>query len=72
MTRGKLPAGLHEALADQDLTTDEDRPNLLGVPFNGPMLGPEDGEPIHYDLHAWLFVANPAGVLAPWNPKVTC
>ena len=57
---------------DQDLATDDDRPNLLGVPFNGPMLGHEDGEPIHYDLHAWLVVANPAGVLAPWNPKVTC
>ena len=57
---------------DQDLATDDDRPNLLGVPFNGPMLGHEDGEPIHYDLHAWLFVANPSGVLAPYNPKVTC
>lgn len=58
--------------ADQDLSTDGDRPNLFGVPFNGPMLGHEPGMPIHYDLHAWIFKGNPAGVFADFNPKVSC
>ena len=58
--------------ADQDLSTDEDRPNLFGVPFNGPMEGHEPGMPIHYDLHAWIFKGNPSGVFADFNPKVSC
>jgi hypothetical protein len=61
-----------QADADQDLTTDDDRPSLWGRPFNGPMLGHEPGMPIHYDLHVWLFTANPDGVFAPWNPSVSC
>ena len=40
--------------ADQDLHTNEDRPTLFGVPFDGPMLGHSPGMPIHYDLHVWL------------------
>lgn len=31
---------------DQDLATDDDRPSLFGVPFNGPMRGHEPGMPI--------------------------
>jgi hypothetical protein len=27
---------------------------------------------VHYDLHVWTEVANPAGVFAPFNPKVAC
>ncbi len=58
--------------ADQDLSTDGDRPNLFGVPFNGPMAGHEPGMPIHYDLHVWIFKGNPNGVFADFNPKVSC
>ena len=58
--------------ADQDLTTDDDRPSLLGRPFDGPMLGHGPDMPVHYDLHVWLYEANPAGVFAPWNPRVDC
>ncbi len=61
-----------QADADQDVTTDGDRPSLWGRPFDGPMLGHEPGMPVHYDLHVWLFEANPAGVFAPWNPSVSC
>jgi hypothetical protein len=67
-----LGAEWFQADADQDLTTDDDRPSLWGRPFNGPMLGHEPGMPVHYDLHVWLFEANPAGVFAPWNPSVSC
>ncbi|MFQ6172068.1 hypothetical protein ACK8HX_10705 [Oryzobacter sp. R7] len=58
--------------ADQDLSTDDDRPSVLGVPFDGPMPGHEPGMPVHYDLHAWVGVANPAGILQPFNPAVSC
>ena len=58
---------------DQNLATDDDRPSLFGVPFDGPMLGHEPGMPIHYDLHAWLWKKNPKGKFARWNPTVgTC
>jgi hypothetical protein len=58
--------------ADQNLSTDADRPNLFGQPFDGPMPGHELGMPVHYDLHVWLHTKNPAGLLAAWNPDVDC
>lgn len=61
-----------QADADQDLATDEDRPSLFDLPFDGPMLGHEPGMPIHYDLHVWLYKHNPAGMFAMWNPRVDC
>jgi hypothetical protein len=57
---------------DQDVTTDDDRPSLFGMPFDGPMAGHEEGMPIHYDLHVWLWKKNPSGMFARWNPRVTC
>lgn len=57
---------------DQDLSTDGDRPTLFGQPFDGPMPGHEPGMPVHYDLHAWVYLDNPTGELQPWNPRVTC
>jgi hypothetical protein len=36
------------------------------------MEGHEPGMPVHYDLHAWIFKHNPAGVFAQYNPRVTC
>src|SRR5512138_694325 len=47
-------------------------PKLFGRSFDGPMLGHEPGMPPHYDLHVWLYKANPSGIFAPYNPKVTC
>ena len=58
--------------ADQDLTTTDDRPTLMGHPFDGPMVGHEPGMPVHYDLHVWLYQRNPAGQLSAWNPAVSC
>lgn len=58
--------------ADQDLSTDEDRPSLFGVPFDGPMPGHGPGQPVHYDLHVWLWKHNPSGMFAPFNPRVSC
>ena len=59
--------------ADQDLGTDDDRPTLFDrLPFDGPMPGHDTTMPVHYDLHVWLYDHNPAGQLAPFNPKVAC
>lgn len=58
--------------ADQDLSTDDDRPVLFGHPFAGPMPGHGPGMPIHYDLHVWVWRWNPSGTFAEWNPRVTC
>lgn len=58
--------------SDQDLGTDDDRPSLFGVAFDGPMPGHDPSMPIHYDLHVWLWQNNPDGLFAPWNPRVSC
>ena len=57
---------------DQNLGTDGDRPELLGHAFDGPMLGHNPMMPIHYDLHAWVWKHNPAGMFSQWNPTVSC
>jgi hypothetical protein len=72
---GKLSLGAVEYFkpdADQDLDTNNDRPSLFGMPFDGPMLGHEPGMPKHYDLHVWLYKRNPAGLFAAYNPLVRC
>jgi len=58
--------------ADQNLSTDSDRPQLFGVPFDGPMRGHVEGMPMHYELHAWIWESNPNGVFASYNPNVSC
>jgi hypothetical protein len=65
--------------ADQNLTTDSDRPSLFGRAFDGPMEGhnppgtlPGTGMPRHYDLHVWFWKRNPSGLFAIWNPDVSC
>ena len=58
------------------LTPDtKDAPTLFGQTFMGPMEGDEPLIPkefVHYDLHAWLFKANPLGMFAATNPTVSC
>jgi hypothetical protein len=47
-------------------------PSVLDKTFDGPMPGHNPQMPWHYDLHAWLFEANPAGTFAPFNPAISC
>jgi len=47
-------------------------PILFGRTFNGPMLGHEPGMPPHYDLHVWVWQANPEGIFTQFNPNVSC
>ena len=53
----------------------KERPQLLGRPFDGPMEGHEPLLPNglhHYDLHAWLWKPNPAGLFSPTHPNIKC
>jgi hypothetical protein len=47
-------------------------PIIFGRPLDGPMEQHEPGQPPHYDLHAWVWRANPSGIFAPFNPNVSC
>ena len=47
-------------------------PVLFDRAFDGPMLGHEPGQPPHYDLHVWLWQANPSGMFAQYNPNISC
>lgn len=58
--------------ADQNLATDDDRPSVFGMPFDGPMEGHNPFMPRHYDLHVWVWHHNPNGMFSMWNPKVSC
>lgn len=52
-----------------------ERPTLFGRPFDGPMDGHQPIMPPelrHWDLHVWLWKANPAGMFTPTNPAVRC
>ncbi len=54
---------------------ESEKPQLFGRDFHGPMDGHVPLMPTevrHYDLHAWIFKANPAGVFENWNADVTC
>ena len=51
------------------------RPQLFGHPFDGPMEGHHPVMPAalhHWDLHVWLWRANPNGVFSPTNPGLRC
>ena len=51
------------------------RPAIFGKVLEGPMEGHHPLMPAgmhHYDLHVWLWKANPAGVFSPTNPALKC
>jgi hypothetical protein len=51
------------------------RATIFGKELDGPMQGHEPLMPEgfhHYDLHVWLWKANPAGVFSPTNATVKC
>lgn len=50
-------------------------PTIFGQTLGGPMEGHQPIMPAelhHYDLHVWLWKANPEGVFSPTNPAVKC
>jgi hypothetical protein len=44
-------------------------PRVLGMDMH--ILVPPPG-PAFYLMHAWIWMNNPAGMFADWNPEVTC
>ena len=47
-------------------------PSLFGQQFGLVLAGNRYGLPDFYELHAWIWRNNPAGMFEDWNPKVTC
>ena len=47
-------------------------PKLFGQQFAFTPTPNRFGLPAYYSLHAWLYKKNPSGLLAPWNPQVSC
>jgi hypothetical protein len=47
-------------------------PSLYGRTFNLTLSPNRFGLPAFYSLHAWIWKTNPAGMFAPYNPKVSC
>jgi hypothetical protein len=47
-------------------------PRLFGEDFMYVASPNRYGLPAFYALHAWVWKANPAGALAPMNPRVSC
>ncbi|MEV7416845.1 hypothetical protein [Streptomyces sp. NPDC089919] len=74
LTHRRQLTGAEWIVYDRDgrLDTDDDRPTLFGVPFDGPMKGHHPGQPVHYDLHVWLWKDNPNGMFKQYNPTVSC
>lgn len=67
---GQLQPWFDEEPPAQGFVTEA--PELFGVTFDGPMPGHGPGEPWHFDLHVWLWQANPDGVFETWNRNVSC
>ena len=47
-------------------------PELFGEEFELVPAGNRYGLPPFYELHAWLWKHNPAGMFEDWNPRVSC
>ena len=47
-------------------------PSLFGQPFHLVPSPNRYGVPSFYELHAWVWRDNPAGMFEDWNPEVTC
>jgi hypothetical protein len=47
-------------------------PELFGQEFELVAAGNRYGLPPFYELHAWLWKHNPAGMFSDWNPRVSC
>jgi hypothetical protein len=47
-------------------------PSLFGHQFAPIAEGNRYGIPAFYELHVWLWKANPRGMFQDWNPRVSC
>lgn len=68
----RLVAVEYVVLASQWAEHHTGTPSLFGQPFELVHAGNRYGLPDFYELHAWLWRNNPAGMFADWNPQVSC
>ena len=47
-------------------------PSLFGQTFMVTPAGNRYGLPAFYSLHAWVWMDNPDGMFAMWNPSASC
>jgi hypothetical protein len=47
-------------------------PTLFGQPMNLIRSGNRYGLPPFYEIHAWIWMNNPAGIFKDWNPSGSC
>lgn len=57
---------------DAWLATHADPPSLFGQAFQAVGSPNRYGLPPFFELHAWIWKANPLGVFNDWNPRVSC
>lgn len=75
---GSLKLAAVEWYASLEAWGDGEAPNLFGVPFDlmrdDPATADDEAHEFtpHYDQHVWLFLDNPKGLFAQWNPNVVC
>src|SRR5262245_55924180 len=69
---GKLDLVAIEYVVFKSAWTKSSPPSLFGRQFAFTPAGNRFNLPPYYSLHAWLYKKNPSGLLAPWNPQVSC
>jgi hypothetical protein len=70
--RLRLVAVEYVVLAEAWDADNEDPPSLFGQEFELVHAGNRYGLPDFYELHAWVWKHNPAGMFEDWNPNVSC
>ena len=58
--------------ADWEAAGNTQPPTLFGQQFDAIGVPNRLGVDAFYALHAWIWKANPAGMFAMWNPRVSC
>ena len=70
--RQRLVAAEYVVFQSQWDATHASPPQLFGREFELVPAGNRYGLPPFYELHAWLWKHNPAGMFEDWNPRVVC
>ena len=70
--RERLVAAEYVVFQDAWDANHDEPPSLFGREFELVEAGNRYGLPPFYELHAWLWKHNPAGMFDDWNPRVTC
>jgi hypothetical protein len=64
--------GVEYVVLVADWGADREPPTLFGHEFHLVAAGNRYGLPAFYELHAWIWHHNPAGMFEDWNPRIDC